>query len=499
MGALRFAVLCGLAATAAALGADARVLAEQESEIPIPWAPDHEQAGVAIAGSKVALFQSFGNDTILQYELGARGLELSKRLSTGTWENRTLEIAYRGKVAVSAGGDAVVWRRDVRDEEENDKMALIIFICPPDDPPDQPTTVPTLQLTTAPTPFTPFPTRQPTVKPKRCLQAERIPASASFTGELLSLGSDMEGPDAIVSFEPSCRSIKRYAGNGSCVVRFDRAVGVFLVAELPAVSAGWAGATVPKSVSLRGSTIAFATEDSSIFVRSAAGVLTRVPHEGLGGGKVRQLVLIGDNMLAALVGDQVFIFANARLGGSFKQVQVIGNKEARISEIRASDTKLAVAFLRDDGAYLELFDKSAADGKWTTEKAFSNGWGWRDHPGRVSPPIMFDLDGDRIVYLTNRPGENVMRTYQGRRNATAPPTGLSVAAIAGIAGGSVAGLILIALIAVAMRARAEPAQGEAVMTCRSDGSAPSRPLSISSTARAKWHARHIEPSVPPTL
>jgi hypothetical protein len=109
--------------------------------------------------------------------------------------------------------------------------------------------------------------------------------------------------------------------------------------------------------------------------------------------------LIGTDKLAALVGEEVSIYARTD-GGSFARVQVIGDNTALISKIRASDTKLAVAFLRDENATLELFKTSAADGKWTLETTFTNGWLRWDMHGKASPPMVFDLDRDRVVYAS---------------------------------------------------------------------------------------------------
>jgi hypothetical protein len=86
---------------------------------------------------------------------------------------------------------------------------------------------------------------------------------ATFSGELLSLGSDR----TVVTLDPSCAGV---AGSGLCVVKSNKS-GVFLLSDLPA-------ATVPMSVGVRGEAIAFATSNRSafegftIFVRSSAGV-----------------------------------------------------------------------------------------------------------------------------------------------------------------------------------------------------------------------------------
>ena len=173
-------------------------------------------------------------------------------------------------------------------------------------------------------------------------------------------------------------------------------------------------------------------------------------------------MLIGDDTLAALVGDQVSIFSKSK-SGSFEQVQVIGNNTVMISEIRASDTKLAVAFRRNDNtaATLELFHKSATDGKWTTEKIFSNSWSVWARPELVSPPIMFDLDGDRLVYLTGMIGQkNFLMVYPD--DCWLP---LSSGAFIGITVGSVA---LVGLIAVpfVVRARAMAAKRKTSKTAK---------------------------------
>jgi hypothetical protein len=256
-------------------------------------------------------------------------------------------------------------------------------------------------------------------------------------GELLRLGNGFA-----VMLDTNCSGA---AGVGMCVSKHIRGGGVTLLAELPAE-------TVPSSVGVNGDTVAFAIKNAStfegftIFVRSAAGGLQKVLYEG-SGGPVRQLVLIGTDKLAALVGEEVSIYARTD-GGSFARVQVIGDNTALISKIRASDTKLAVAFLRDENATLELFKTSAADGKWTLETTFTNGWLRWDMHGKASPPMVFDLDGDRVVYTTEESFNNgLLMTYP------CPPIPPSPVAIAGyIAAGVVGTTLIVVLIAIKFRA-----------------------------------------------
>jgi hypothetical protein len=248
-------------------------------------------------------------------------------------------------------------------------------------------------------------------------------------GKLLRLGNGFA-----VTLETNCSGA---AGAGLCVAKRNIS-GATALASLPT-------ATLPASVAVKGDTVAFATEDAStfegfsIFVRSAAGEQQQLPYEGPGGA-VRQLVLIGDDMLAALVGDQVSIFTRST-GGAFKQAQVIGDNTVIISEIRASDTKLAVAFLRTRNATLDLYYKSTVDAKWTLEKTFTNGWpAYSPFP---SSQIMFDLDGDRLVYFT-RKGEGLLMSYPD----VCPRRRLSKAEVGGIVAGTVVLLVLIAVLMV---------------------------------------------------
>jgi hypothetical protein len=120
-----------------------------------------------------------------------------------------------------------------------------------------------------------------------------------------------------------------------------------------------------------------------------------------------------------------------------------------------------VAFLRNENATLELFKTSAADGKWTLETTFTNGWSsWgceacsSPTATGASPPMVFDLDGDRVVYTTEESfNDGLLMTYP------CPPIPPSPVEIAGyIAAGVVGTTLIVVLIAIKFRAARKTAK-----------------------------------------
>jgi hypothetical protein len=345
---LRLAVLCGVVVAASAYDAN---VPDSTCAIAMRGLYDVEVSQVAVSGSRVAVFNSISS-SIQVLELGADGLERKSLLELKLNES----IAMHSKVAVAVEGDVAFF-----DETVNLTRVYL----------------------------------------GQCMSGGCLRDDFTAPGTLLWLGGS-----SAVTLDTNCSSVE----TGVCLAKHNIS-GATVLAELPA-------ATVPSSVAVNGDTVAFAavsassSEGFAIFVRSAGGeVVHEVPYKGPG-GTVRQLALIGNDQLAALVGDQVSIFAR-RADGSFAAAQSISNDRVTISEIRASDTKLAVAFVRNVSATLELYTRSAADSsKWTLETTFDNAWPWNKpewygDKARPSAPIMFDLDGDRVVYLTYAGGQSL--------------------------------------------------------------------------------------------